>query len=30
MPICHDLLGNAMGQHRDQTEKILLLEPTNS
>ena len=30
MPISQDLLSTAMGQHRDQTEKIFLLEPINS
>jgi hypothetical protein len=30
MPISQDSLSNPMGQHRDQTEKIFLLEPINS
>jgi hypothetical protein len=30
MPICQDLLGDAMGQHPNQTEKIFVPEPTNS
>jgi hypothetical protein len=30
MPISQDSLSNPLGQHRDQTDKIFLLEPINS